>query len=155
MCNQQTGEYSFSIRIFLVLHVVIESTKLFSDQKLGVLPPKCVLTILTVKIWNSHTLSTKILYSRPQDCSQFSHTKILVFPKPPSKFPHPQSQLFWYSCVFTSSYLSVSYLRSSYLRHHNPLSSEKPGMTPKIRYFSLLMAKSGILQVVLLMNSFK
>ena len=35
MCNQQTGEYSFSIQNFPVLHVVIESTKLFSDQKLN------------------------------------------------------------------------------------------------------------------------
>ena len=102
----------------------------------------------------------KILSSHPQKCSRSIFILTLnfsVFPKPPSnvtvqsiqnwlksaskqvevkhkccKFPHPQSQFILILPVFISSYLSVSYPQSSYLRNLNPLSSEKAGMTPML-----------------------
>ena len=66
---------------------------------LGVLPPKCVLTILTVKIWNPHNLCTKSSILVLRTVLNVLTLKFSVFPKPPSNvtvqnlFKHAPKQL--------------------------------------------------------------
>ena len=51
---------------------------------MGVLPPKCVLTILTVKIWDPHTASTKSSILVLRTVLTVLTLKFSVFPKPSS-----------------------------------------------------------------------
>ena len=65
----------------------------------GVLPPKCVLTILTFKIWDPHTPSTKSSILVLRTVLNVLTLKFSVFPKPPSNitvqslFKHAPKQL--------------------------------------------------------------
>ena len=51
---------------------------------MGVLPPKCVLTILTIKIWDPRTSSTKSSILVLRTVLNVLTLKFSVFPKPPS-----------------------------------------------------------------------
>ena len=51
---------------------------------MGVIPPKCVLTILTIKIWNPQPPSTKSSILVLRTVLKVLTLKFSVFPKPPS-----------------------------------------------------------------------
>ena len=75
--------FCLSMSTIVVTYVCI-NISIANLSTLGVLPPKCVLTILTVKIWDPHTPSTKSSILVLRTVLNVLTLRFSVFQKPPS-----------------------------------------------------------------------